>query len=111
MTHTRKFKTGQSRPARISVTFAIAGLLAVGTLAIGTLAVPAHAEDHHGGRDNRGGRDHRGGRGYGGWNGGVYVAPPVVYGSPYYSPYYYPPPVVYGPAIGVTLPGVSIGIR
>jgi hypothetical protein len=53
--------------------------------------------------------------------GGTFVASAsaqVVYGSPYYSPppvvyaapYYAPPPVVYGPAIGVNLPGVSIGI-
>jgi hypothetical protein len=34
----------------------------------------------------------------------VYAAPVGGYG-------YYPPPVVYGPAIGITLPGVSIGIR
>ena len=34
-----------------------------------------------------------------------------AYGSSYYgSPYYYPPPVVYGPGIGINLPGVSIGI-
>jgi hypothetical protein len=45
-----------------------------------------------------------------GWSGGYWGAPPVVYGSPYgYG--YYPPPVYYGPSVGVTLPGVSIGIR
>ncbi len=50
----------------------------------------------------------------------IYRAPPVVYGSRYHngyygsgyhdSPYYYPPPVVYGPSIGISLPFVSIGI-
>jgi hypothetical protein len=47
--------------------------------------------------------------------GGYYRAPPVVYGSPYGSsyygsPYYSPPPVIY-PGIGISLPGVGIGIR
>jgi hypothetical protein len=41
-----------------------------------------------------------------GWTGGYWVAPPVVYGSPYgYG--YYPPPV----GVGINLPGVSIGIQ
>ena len=40
----------------------------------------------------------------------VYGPPPVVYAAPYSAPYYAPPPVVYGPAVGVNLPGVSIGI-
>jgi hypothetical protein len=45
-----------------------------------------------------------------GWSGGYYNSPPVVYGSPYaYG--YYPPPVYYGPTVGLNLPGVSIGIR
>jgi hypothetical protein len=45
-----------------------------------------------------------------GWSGGYYGAPPVVYGSPYgYG--YYPPAAVYGPSVGINLPGVSIGIR
>jgi len=52
---------------------------------------------------------------YHNWNGGYYRAPPVVYGSPYGSsyygsPYYSPPPVIYGPGIGISLPGVGIGI-
>jgi hypothetical protein len=81
-----------------------AGLGIAVLLAVGALAVPAAAEDHHW-------ADHRGGRGYGGWNGGVYVAPPIVYGSPYYSPYYAPPPVVYAPGVGIAVPGVSVNIR
>jgi len=46
--------------------------------------------------------------------GGYYRAPPVVYGSSYGSSYYgspyYAPPVIY-PGIGISLPGVGIGIR
>jgi hypothetical protein len=75
-------------------------------LALGAFAAPANAEwdSYH----------HRDYRHY--YNGGYYSAPPVVYGSPYGgayygSPYYYPPPVVYGPGIGISLPGVNIGIR
>jgi hypothetical protein len=32
---------------------------------------------------------------------------PVIYGGPVY----YTPPVIYGPAIGIVLPGVAIGIQ
>ena len=35
------------------------------------------------------------------------AAPAVVYGRPEN----YPPPVVYGPAVGIVLPGISIGIQ
>ena len=50
------------------------------------------------------------------WSGGYYRAPPVVYGSPYRGRYYgeptiIPPPVVYGPGIGIDLGGVGIRIR
>jgi|SRR5579862_631677 len=79
-----------------------AGLAISAMLALGTYAAPASAEWHH--------------RGYNNWNGGYYQAPPVVYGSPYGSSYYgyspyYSPPVVYGPGIGISLPGINIGIR
>ncbi|HLY55346.1 MAG TPA: hypothetical protein VKS60_07305 [Stellaceae bacterium] len=104
MTCTNETRSNRHLSLKLSAGLAIAALLA-----LGTVAVPASADDHRGG-DHRGG-DYRGGHGYGGWNGGVYVAPPVVYGSPYYSPYYNPPPVVYGPDIGIVVPGVSIGIR
>ena len=91
----------------------LAAGLVVACLGLGAIATAAIAEDHRGG-DHRGG-DHRGGgergRGGGGWSGGYYPAPTVVYGSPYGSPYGYPPPVVYGPGIGINLPGVSVGIR
>jgi len=85
--------------AGLAVGIAISALLA-----LGTFAGPANA-DWDG---NRHGYHHN-------WNGGYYRAPPVVYGSPYGSgyygsPYYYPP-VVYGPGIGISLPGVNIGIR
>jgi hypothetical protein len=69
-------------------------------LVLGMSLASANAEDH---RD-----DHRGGDHHGDWHGGGYRAPPpVVYGTPYYAP----PPVVYGPAVGVYLPGISIGIQ
>ena len=98
--------TSIMRPAserRVSAAF-VAGLLLASALMFGALVVSASADERH---DNRRGGDHRNDRGHdGGWGGG-YRAPPVVYGAPGY----YPPPVVYGPAVGIFLPGVSIGIR
>ncbi len=82
-----------------------AGLAISAFLVLGTFVASAKAAEH-GGRGHPSG--HRGGygRGYGGGGGRYYYrAPPVVYGSPYY----YPPPVIY-PGIGITLPGVSIGV-
>jgi len=81
-----------------------AGIAVSALLALGALAAPANADWN----DNHRGNHHN-------WNGGYYHAPPVVYGSPYRSgyygsPYYYPP-VVYAPGIGISLPGVNIGIR
>ena len=57
-----------------------------------------------------------GGGGGGGYGGGYYVAPPVIYGGDYapgyaYEPDYYPPPVVYGPGIGINVGPVGIRIR
>jgi hypothetical protein len=80
-----------------------AGLAISAILALGTFATAANAEWRHDYRENYN------------WGGGYYQAPPVVYGSPYRSnyygtPYYYPP-VVYGPGIGISLPGITIGIR
>jgi len=74
------------------------GLAFSAMLVLGTVATPAHAEDHH----DRRGDDRRGDYG----SRGYYNPPPIVYGSPYYAP-----PVVYGPGIGIVLPGVAIGIR
>jgi hypothetical protein len=81
----------------------VGGVAISALVALGTFAGSAHAEW-------RG--DHRGHN----WGGGYYAAPPVVYGSPYGSSYYgapgyYAPPVVYGPGVGVSLPGINIGIR
>jgi hypothetical protein len=75
------------------------GIAVAAVLALGAFAPAANAAWHD---------DHRGH--------GYYGAPPVVYGSPYYGNGYYgggyyAPPVVYGPGIGIGLPGVSIGIR
>lgn len=82
----------------------LAGGIAISApLALATFAAPASA-DWNG--------DHRGDRN---WSGGYYHAPPVVYssayGNGYYGSPYYAPPVVYGPGIGISLPGVNIGIR
>jgi len=86
-----------------------AGLAISAFLVLGTLVASASAEEHGGGGHPSGYRGGHGGgygRGYGGGGGRYYYrAPPVVYGSPYY----YPPPVIY-PGIGITLPGVSIGV-
>jgi hypothetical protein len=83
-----------------------AGLVIASVLLLGTSIGSAGADERH---DAHGGGGHGGDRGHqGGWGGGgPYRAPPVVYGQPAY----YPPPVVYGPAVGVVLPGISIGIR
>ena len=88
---------------RLSVKLA-AGLAISAALVLGTLAAaPAHA----GWGDNN---NHRGNHRQG-WNRGHYRAPPVVYGAYYGGGYgYYPPPVVYGPNIGVSVPGISVGI-
>ena len=93
---------GNTSQHRLSARF-VGGLEISALVALGAFAAPANAEW----RD-----DHRGQN----WGGGYYRAPPVVYGSPYGSSYYgapgyYAPPVVYGPGIGVSLPGVNIGIR
>ena len=82
--------------AKLAVGFALSAVLA-----LGSFAAPANAQYYR--------------HGYHNWNGGYYRAPPVVYGSSYYNGYYgspyYAPPVVYGPGIGISLPGVNIGIR
>jgi hypothetical protein len=81
----------------------LAGVAISAILALGAFAAPANAD-----WDGNHGRYHN-------WNGGYYYAPPVVYGSPYgggyYGSPYYAPPVVYGPNIGISLPGIGIGIR
>jgi hypothetical protein len=95
---TRIIDTNAKR--RLSARLA-AGIAISAILALGTFAGSANArEDYH----------H-----HGYYNGGYYRAPPVVYGSPYGGAYYGSPygapPVVYGPGVGVSLPGVNIGIR
>jgi hypothetical protein len=90
-------------PRRPSVGLA-AGIAISALLAVGAFAAPANA-DWDGHRD---GYHHN-------WNGGYYRSPPVVYGSSYgygyYGSPYYSPPVIYGPGVGISLPGVNIGIR
>ena len=111
-----------SRPHATPSKRRLSGKIAAGVaisviLAFSTFAGPASArwadrDDHRGDqrhdqRDEYRGDDYRGG----GWTGGYYAPPPVVYAAPVGGYGYYPPPVVYGPSIGITLPGVSIGIR
>ena len=85
------------RPAKLAAGFALSAVLTLGTL-VGSAGAQPRRDDHRG-RDHRFDHhyDHR----------GYYPAPPVVYGGPVYAP----PPVVYGPAVGIYLPGVSIGIQ
>ena len=73
-----------TQPKRNSPAKLAAGLAISALLALGTFAAPANAEwnGHHR-------ADHHGG--YGG--------------------YYRAPPVVYGPGVGIGLPGINIGIR
>jgi len=78
---------------KLTAGFAIATIFAIGAFA-GSASAEWRGGDHRGG-------DHRG------YSGGYYPAPPVAYyGTPYYAP-----PVVYGPGIGVSLPGINIGVR
>ena len=110
-------RNDNTEPKRRLSVKAAAGIALSAMLALGALAAPAYAGwgDRPGGHqgDNQGGhqdahRDDDRGRSYGA---NVYYAPPpVVYVAPYAGTPYYPPPVVYGPAVGVNLPGVSIGI-
>ena len=91
-----------SSTPRLTTAVAV-GLALSAVLAFGSFTTSASAEDRDRDRGHddrgRGDRDH-------GWTGGYYAAPPVVYGAPAYSP-----PVVYGPSVGISVPGVSIGIR
>ena len=98
MSSTRNTKLTQRRSARLAAGVAISALLA-----LGTFAGAAQARV-----------DHDGDRGYQqNWNNSYYNAPPVVYGGYYGNGYgyYAPPPVVYGSGVGISLPGISIGIR
>jgi hypothetical protein len=82
----------RTRVARMTAGIAIAAVVAFGLTAGAANARWGHPEhDYHGWHH--------------GWSGGYWAAPPVVYGNPYaYG--YYPPP-----GVGISLPGVSIGIR
>jgi hypothetical protein len=90
-----------------------AGLAISAFLLLGTFVAPARADNNH-----HGDWQHNNERGYSNWGGSYYVSPPVYYGPQYYSPppnyyapSYYPPPVVYAPGIGISVPGISIGIQ
>jgi len=99
MTCTIDSKSKRRLPAKLAAGLAISAFLVLGTL-VASASAAERRDDHR--------REAYHGGGYGG---AYYAPPPVVYATPYYgTPYYAPPPVVYGPAIGVNLPGVSIGI-
>ena len=86
--------------AKVAPALALAAMMAVGAFPLTASADNNHNNDHH--------NYHH----YNGWDGGYYRPPPVVYpysGYGYYAPAY-PPPVVYGPGVGINLPGLSIGI-
>jgi hypothetical protein len=77
----------------------VAGMAVSAVIILAVAASPANAR-----------WDHPDNHWHQGWSGGYWGAPPPVYG--YYGTYgYYPPPVVYGPGVGISLPGVSVGIR
>jgi hypothetical protein len=123
MTPLNDTKSNRRLAAKLAAGLAISAMLALGTFTGSASAKdPDAAKDHAAAparphaappsreaarvRDPDG--DHRN------WNGG-YRAPPVVYGSPYRSGYYgspynYPPPLVYGPVLGVGVPGLNIRI-
>ena len=80
-------------PAKIGAALALSAMFASGAI-VGAANADGRWDGH---------RDH-----YRSWNGGYYRAPPVVYGSPYASSYYgaptyYPPPIVYGPGVGLNI--------
>jgi hypothetical protein len=62
----------------------VTGCALCALFALGTLATLAYADEHHGWHGDRHG---------------------------YYGGYYGAPPVVYGPGIGINLPGIAIGIH
>jgi hypothetical protein len=76
----------------------MAGVAVAAVVAFGMTAGTAQAYWDHPDHDYYHGY-HRG------WSGGYWGAPPVVYGDPY-SYGYYPPP-----GVGISVPGVTIGIR
>ena len=77
---------------------AIGAMLLLGAVASPAFAREGEREGHRGDRHD--------------WNGGYYRAPPVVYGGYYGGNYgYVPPPIVYGPSMGIFMPGLNIIIR
>ena len=114
MTRIINTKSKRRPPAKL-----VAGLAISAFLLLGAFVAPASANgnqnDHHWNNNNYYNR------GNGSWNGSYYGAP-LVYGAPYDGPQYYgsqydgspgygPPPVIYSPGIGISLPGISIGIQ
>jgi len=110
MTRIIDTKSKRHLPAKLAAGFAISFFLVVATFVASASAENWTAQNKA--EKNRGHRDERShGRGN---DGRYYSAPPVIYGSPYDGSYYgspyAPPPVVYGPGVGIGLPGVNINI-
>ncbi len=95
-------------PARFAAGLAISTFLALGALVPSVSAQERGDHQNWSERGNQQGWDHRGGWRHDDWEQRHYHrVPPVVYGSPYY----YPPPVFYGPTFGLNLPGLSVHVR
>jgi hypothetical protein len=101
-----KIQTPMARSARLWT-----GIVLSAALFCTAFAGTANADGYDRGRHDGRYQGRQGHAGDWGGGGGYYVAPPVVYGGGYYAPYYYPPPVVYAPGIGISLPGINIGIQ
>jgi hypothetical protein len=97
MTQNPHKRSRRQSGAKIAAGMALCTLIALSVAGAPAVAGDRDHRDDHRDRDRH--HDDRG-RGY-------YPPPPVVYGGPYYAP----PPVVYGPAIGISLPGINIGIH
>ena len=85
---TNSIHTASKRHSPAAMT---AGIILTAALAFGTFAAPASAQHRGWERHDTRRND---------WNGGYYRRPPVVYGTPYSTPYY-APPLIYGPGIGL----------
>ncbi len=85
MTRTTDVTSKRRWPAAVAAT-----VMLTATFACATFTGSAQADQR--GRDHR--DDHRRDRGNRG-----YVAPPVVYGTPYY----YAPPLIYGPGLNINI--------
>jgi len=100
-------ETGSKR--RLAATFA-AGFTVSALLSLGTFVASASADEF---QTNIYSWDHNDDLGNSRWGGIHYFAPaPVAHSAPFTgTPSNYPRPVSYGPGIGISLPGLNIGIQ